>query len=146
MADSVDNGPKGLGNLAQALAWVGQRNSLSPVRAGAAHAPINLRYRACQKNITSFQISIALSPAPTGLVGGEFTQAKAWAMFSWPFGPLSTLPAPSTTPTGRLADSPISPLATPLLATRTPSVLETRPSSGGRIRCASSRARGFQAR
>jgi hypothetical protein len=42
-----------------------------------------------KKNITAFQISIALSPAPYRAitVGGRATQAKAWAKFPRPFGP-----------------------------------------------------------
>jgi hypothetical protein len=45
----ADNGPKGQENIARALAWVGQRNTLRPVRAGEIHAPINSRCSVCQK-------------------------------------------------------------------------------------------------
>jgi len=48
--------------------------------------------RLSKRNITPFQISIALSPPLQGYNRlGRATQAKAWARFSWPFGPLSAL-------------------------------------------------------
>jgi hypothetical protein len=37
-AESAEDGPKGLENIAQALAWVGQRNTLSPVGAEETQA------------------------------------------------------------------------------------------------------------
>ena len=77
-------GPKGLGNLAQALAWVASFLCASPVRApdnaGAIH-------------IDRTQIQMTISSAPAGLVAFIITptQAKAWAEFPWPFGPKTAI-------------------------------------------------------
>ena len=66
-----------------------------------------------KKNITPFRISIALSPAPTGLqpFGASLgTQAKAWAKFPRPFGP--TRPH-ADTPTRPHAHTPTRPTTCP---------------------------------
>jgi hypothetical protein len=70
----------GLGNLAQALAWVALFLRASPVRApenaGAIH-------------IDRTQIQMTISFVPSGLIAFIIkpTQAKAWAKFPRPFGP-----------------------------------------------------------
>jgi hypothetical protein len=68
----------GLGNLAQALAWVASFLRASPVRApenaGAIHIDRN-------------QIQMTISSAPSAAFIIKPTQAKAWAKFPRPIGP-----------------------------------------------------------
>jgi hypothetical protein len=73
-----DNGPKGQENIAQALAWVGQRNTLSPVRAGETQTPISPRYSVRQKeHLRRFRFPLPYL-APQGYDRwGRATQAKA---------------------------------------------------------------------
>ena len=86
---TAGRGRKGQENVAQALAWVGQRNRLSPVRAGETQAPISPRYSVPQKeHLRRFRFPLPyLAPLQGYDRWGRATQAKAWATFSWPFGP-----------------------------------------------------------
>ena len=84
---NADNGPKGQENIAQALARVGQRKDVKPCKGGRTHAPINFRHSICQKEryvVSHFQ-SPHSRPYRAITVGGEATQAKAWAKFPRPF-------------------------------------------------------------
>jgi hypothetical protein len=105
-------GPKGLGNSAQALAWVPLFLSTSPVR-----APDNAE----AIHIDRTQIQMTISSAPSGLVAFIVTPPRlkpglafqgpsgrnrlpsptgSWAKFPRPFGPaLPTLPTLSALPT-----------------------------------------------
>ena len=79
-------GPKGLGSLAQALAWVVLFLGASPVRAPEKAGAIH---------IDRTQIQMTISSVPSGLIAFncDATQAKAWAKFPRPFGPK---PAPKS--------------------------------------------------
>jgi len=90
-SDNADSGPKGQENIALALAWVGQKNRLSPVRAGEIHAPIYSRYSVFQKEhyaVLGFHCPIS-RPCGAITVGGRATQA--WIKFPRPFGPTRRL-------------------------------------------------------
>jgi hypothetical protein len=73
-------GPKGLGNSAQALAWVALFLRASPVRAPDNAGAIPYRPH---RNSDDY----LLRPFRAGRVYCNRTQAKAWAKFPRPFGP-----------------------------------------------------------
>jgi len=87
-SDNADSGPKGQENIAQTLAWVGQRNTLSPVGAGETRAPINSRYSVCQKEHNAdsdFHCTIS-RPYGAITVGGELPSLKPGLSSQGPSG------------------------------------------------------------
>src|SRR5258707_57764 len=110
---NADNGPKGQENIAQALAWVGQRKDVKPCKGGRTHAPINFRHSICQKEryVVSHFRSASSRPYRAITVGGELPRLEAWAKFPRPFASkleALRLPQPALhlqTPAARRASS-----------------------------------------
>ncbi len=104
---NADNGPKGQENIAQALAWVGQRKDVKPCKGGRTHAPINFRHSICQKEryVVSHFRSASSRPYRAITVGGELPRLEAWAKFPRPFGPKPP-PRDRTTHGGRRMIAP----------------------------------------
>ena len=104
---NADNGPKGQENIAQALAWVGQRKDVKPCKGGRTHAPINFRHSICQKEryVVSHFRSASSRPYRAITVGGELPRLEAWAKFPRPFGPKQP-PRDRTTHGGRRMIAP----------------------------------------